>query len=121
MEISKEMRLLDKKWRSGQGWPKRLESILIEGLRGWTGQRVDFKFPITAIVGENGVGKSTVLQCAASAYKGRGKKLTKYPTDYFPETQWDRITRPSIQYWTREGDREVRHCDEITARLVARF
>ena len=33
-----------------------------------TGQRIEFRFPITAIVGENGVGKSTVLQCAAAVY-----------------------------------------------------
>jgi predicted ATPase len=102
-ELSREMRLLDKSWKSGQGWPKRLESIRIEGLRGWTGQRVDFKFPITAIVGENGVGKSTVLQCVASSYRGQQKKETKYPTDFFPETQWDEITKPRIEYSTREG------------------
>ena len=68
MPLSKEMRLLQNKWNSGQGWPKRLDAIEIDGIRGWTGQRIDFEFPIVAIVGENGAGKSTLLQAAASIY-----------------------------------------------------
>lgn len=73
MAVSKEMRLLLKRWGSGQGWPLRLESLEIRGLRGWTGQRIDFEFPIVALVGENGAGKSTVLQAAASVYQPPGK------------------------------------------------
>ena len=74
MSISKEVRLLQSRWKSGQGWPKRLEWIEIEGIRGWIGQRVEFQFPIVALVGENGVGKSTVLQAVAASYRGETER-----------------------------------------------
>jgi hypothetical protein len=65
---SREVRRLEAKWKTGGGWPKRLDWIEIKGLRGWTGQRFDLQFPIMALVGDNGSGKSTVLQAAASVY-----------------------------------------------------
>jgi predicted ATPase len=68
VELSKEMRRLQGRWETGTAWPKRLEWVEIEGLRGWEGQRFSLPFPIMAVVGENGAGKSTVLQCAASVY-----------------------------------------------------
>ena len=57
--MSDEMRRLGKKWATGSGWPKRLEWMEIKGLRGWTGQRIEFPFPIVAVVGENGSGMCT--------------------------------------------------------------
>ena len=101
MAISKEMRLLLKKWSSGQGWPKRLEAIEIMGIRGWTGQRIDFHFPIVALVGENGAGKSTILQAAASIYKGN--KKTRFASSFFPDTPWEKITKAHIKWWVKEG------------------
>ena len=50
-------------------WPKFLEAIALDGIRGWTGQAINFRFPIVAIVGENGTGKSTVLKAAACGYE----------------------------------------------------
>ena len=103
MGLSKEMRLLQRKWASGQGWPKRLDALEISGVRGWTGQRMDFQFfPMVALVGENGVGKSTVLQAAASIYRGPTKRM-KFPSAHFPDTPWERIERASIKWWVREG------------------
>jgi recombinational DNA repair ATPase RecF len=67
MGMSSEMRRLENKWNTreiGNTWPKFLDSIDINGLRGWRGQRIEFPFPIVAIVGENGSGKSTILQAA---------------------------------------------------------
>jgi predicted ATPase len=101
MPMSREMRLLDNKWSSNQGWPKRLEWLEIRGLRGWTGQRIDFDFPITAIVGENGVGKSTVLQAAASIYQNDG--VQRYASDFFPDTTWDEVRAAEIVGSIREG------------------
>ena len=50
MPLSKEMRQLDRKWTAGNGWPRRLAWLEVHGLRGWTGQRIDFSFPIARIV-----------------------------------------------------------------------
>ena len=69
MASSSSIRRLTAKFKTGQGWPKRLERLSIHGLRGWTGQEFVMNYPIMAVVGENGVGKSTVLQCAASVYQ----------------------------------------------------
>jgi predicted ATPase len=103
MAISKEMRLLQTKWASTTGWQKRIEWIEIEGIRGWTGQRVEFKFPMIVICGENGSGKSTVLQSAASIYKQRGDQTDWYASDFFPETPWDKLPNGELRYSIRQG------------------
>ena len=110
MPISGEMRRLENRWSTrgtGTGWPKFLDYLEIEGLRGWHGQRVEFSFPIVAIVGENGSGKSTILQCAASVYKSPSDKLSenRYASDYFPDTVWDKLTNVNIRYSYKEGQR----------------
>jgi predicted ATPase len=102
MPNSQEIRRLTSRWAAGTAWPKRLEWIRIGGLRGWNNQRFDMKYPIMAVVGENGVGKSTVLQSAAAVYRqSRGK--AKYASDFFPDTFWERITGAEIEYSVREG------------------
>lgn len=65
MTLSREIRRLENNWNNGQ-FPKHLEFLELTNLRGWTGQRIEFKFPIVAIVGENGMGKSTIIQAAAA-------------------------------------------------------
>jgi len=102
MALSKEMRLLQKKWSSGQGWPKRLDALEIVGIRGWTGQRVDLDFPIIAVVGENGAGKSTILQAAASVYRDQSNRK-QFASTYFPDTPWDKVVKAQIKWWVREG------------------
>ncbi|HUO81976.1 MAG TPA: AAA family ATPase [Gammaproteobacteria bacterium] len=103
MPISNEMRRLVKKWQTGQGWPKKLKWIEIHGLRGWVGQRIDFSFPIVAIVGENGSGKSTVLQAAASIYRAKKVKQSHYASEFFPSTAWDMVSNASVKYGYAEG------------------
>jgi predicted ATPase len=102
MPLSKEVRLLANKWKSGQGWPKRLEWIEVTGIRGWTGQRVELDFPIVALVGENGVGKSTVLQAIASIYRNE-TDTQQYASTFFPDTPWDHVTKALITGSVREG------------------
>lgn len=104
MPLSPDVRRLQNKWLANTGWPKRLEWLEINGLRGWSGQRIDFQFPIVAVVGENGAGKSTILQCAASVYQPDAEDVRGYfPTDFLPETLWDDLKNASIEYSVRQG------------------
>src|SRR5262245_46703332 len=106
MSTSDELRRLRKKWSGGTGWPKRLEWVSIEGLRGWTGQRVEFLFPIVAVVGENGSGKSTLLQAAASVYRSSDPKRTRVASEFFPDTYWDQLRGVTIRYGCLEGSKK---------------
>jgi len=68
-------RLLER-WRSPTYVKPALQKIAIggtRGLRGLAGLSVEFRYPIVAIAGENGTGKSTILACAACAYHGDNK------------------------------------------------
>lgn len=103
MSISRQIRLLQNKWQANTGWPKRLEWMEIHGLRGWEGQRIDFRFPIMAISGENGSGKSTIIQGAASIYSPPPGRKGFFASDFFPDTAWERITNAQIRASIREG------------------
>ncbi len=107
MTLSSEMRRLQNKWATGTGWPKRLEWMEISGIRGWTGQRIDFQFPVVAIVGENGSGKSTVLQAAAAVYKSSPKD--RYASDFYPDTPYERIVGATIRFSYRQGTQSQTH------------
>jgi len=105
MANSPEIRKLQNKWVAGNSWPKFLEWLEIRGLRGWTGQRVAFDFPIVAIVGENGSGKSSVIQSAACAYQG-GPRVW-FPSEFFPETAWDSLTDVRIEFGYKQGNQRT--------------
>lgn len=122
MAISSEVRRLSARWVQGNGWPQRLEWIQISNLRGWTGQKISLPYPIMAVVGENGVGKSTVLQSAAAVYKSkppkqsgkkREKKKPNYASDYFPETAWDKIKDAVIRFQFRQGVNNTAKTGEV--------
>jgi predicted ATPase len=105
MPISNEVRRLGSKWDAGTGWPKRLDWLEIKNIRGWEGQRFELRFPIMAVVGENGSGKSTILQAAASLYRSPGAGLKdQFAADYFPETPWDSVREAEIRAQAKEGD-----------------
>ena len=106
MPHSDEMRRLDTKWQTGNAWPKRLEWLEVQNLRGWDGQRIQFNFPIVAVVGENGSGKSTILQAAACAYQN-SSGITWFPSEFFPETAWDTLRHVRLDYGYQEGDRHL--------------
>src|SRR5437016_5288402 len=108
MPMSDEMRRLAKKWSGSTGsgaWPKRLDWLELSGLRGWTGQRLELPFPIVAIVGENGSGKSTLLQAAAVTYQSKDRKRTRFASEFFPMTAWDKLRNVNVtlNYGYREG------------------
>jgi predicted ATP-dependent endonuclease of OLD family len=97
-EISK----ISDQFKAGQ-WPRFLEMVEVSGLRGWAGQTVNFTFPVVAVVGENGTGKSTLLQAAACAYENADKSKTFYPSTFFLNTRWDTIQGVSLKYRIKTG------------------
>jgi predicted ATPase len=107
MAQSREMRRLTNKWQSGSSWPKRLEWIDLKGIRGWAGQRLDFMFPFVAIAGENGSGKTSILQAIASIYQAPDSGKSFYAFEFFPDTGFENVTNASINYSVREGDRSI--------------
>jgi energy-coupling factor transporter ATP-binding protein EcfA2 len=58
--------LLDKARK--RNYAKYLASLRLERIRFFKGAEVTFDFPVTALIGPNGGGKSTILGAAASAY-----------------------------------------------------
>ena len=97
-----EIATIRKQFASGL-WPKFLESVSIDGLRGWKGQTVKFEYPVTAIVGENGSGKSTVLKASACIYQNELEGGLFYPSDFFKDTYWDKIQGVTMNYSVRQG------------------
>ncbi|WP_236967670.1 ATP-dependent nuclease [Microbacterium aurantiacum] len=91
---------------SQSGWPLFLTSIKIDGLRGWTGQAVEFRYPVVAVAGTNGAGKSTVLKAAAAAYQAPAGSptVTYYADDFFPSTPWEQVSGVILAYTVRQGD-----------------
>jgi predicted ATPase len=99
----------DIKRQFGNGaWRKFLSKIMIDSLRGWSGQSVEFRFPVCAIAGVNGAGKSTVLRAAVCAYKNEGGK-TVYPSQLFLTTQWDKgsVDDAEIKYEVKQGEQSA--------------
>lgn len=99
---------LQKAYNHGNGpWHHFLRSIKITNIHGWNAQEIKFDFPIVAIVGENGIGKSTFLKAAVCAYKNKSGK-TFYPSKMFMSTQWDKdgLEGALIEYKVKVGDSE---------------
>lgn len=98
-----EIEQIRNQFRAGQ-WPQFLEMIQINGLHGWSGQSINFNFPIVAIVGENGTGKSTLLKTAACAYEDFKSRESFYPSSFFVNTMWDRIQNVTMNYRIKQGE-----------------
>ncbi|MCF3946000.1 AAA family ATPase [Acidiphilium sp. AL] len=52
-----------------RNYGRYLSKIVLKRVRGFSNEPVSFDFPVTAIIGPNGGGKTTVLGAAACAYK----------------------------------------------------
>ena len=54
---------------SGNNYRQFLKKCTLKNIRGFLDQVIEFKSPVTALIGTNGGGKSTILGAAALAYK----------------------------------------------------
>lgn len=100
---SREIAKLKKAFERGD-FPQHLDWIEIQGIRGWTGERIEFKFPIVCISGENGVGKSTILQSIAASFQPKSDKRTNYyASGFFPDTAWETISGVTIRGEAKRG------------------
>ena len=97
-----EVDTIRKQFQGGQ-WPQFLQMVAINGLRGWTGQAVEFNFPVVAIVGENGSGKSTLLKAATCVYDQDNKDKKFFPSAFFVDTHWDAIKGVTLSYRVKRG------------------
>ena len=66
--MDREIRQLENKWVTTPD-PKYLSSLELKDIRVWSGQKIEYKFPIVASVGENRMATSTSIQAAAAIYK----------------------------------------------------
>jgi len=74
---------------------KYLPSLRLSNVRSFTNQTITFDFPVTAIIGTNGGGKSTILGAAALAYKN------VKPADFFPKSN---VSDTSMANWRIDYD-----------------
>jgi predicted ATPase len=84
-----------------------LPKLTLKRVRGFIDQPVSFDFPVTAIIGPNGGGKTTVLGAAACAYKDVS------PRRFFAKSG---IYDESMQDWSIEYeiiDRDLNNRDSI--------
>lgn len=80
-----------------------IQSVTINAVHGFNNFSLELKFPVCAIVGENGTGKTTILKLLACAYKNTDRRLTLYPSKFFPETTWEKLGAVSIKYTIKQG------------------
>lgn len=63
-----------------QKYGSYLKKVRLNRVRAFNDEAVDFEFPVTALIGTNGSGKSTILGAAAIAYK------SIKPAQFFPKS-----------------------------------
>jgi predicted ATPase len=67
-----------------------IKRVQINGIRGLSNFNFEINFPVTAISGTNGSGKSTIGQVAICAYRSPStdkKSKRKYIKDFFPQSE----------------------------------
>ncbi len=96
-----------RKWFQNDNSRQLLRSIELRGsLRGLSSFNVDFNYPITAIAGKNGSGKSTILALACCAFHNNkngfthiNRKLPYYTfVDFFIQHK-DEVSPEGLEIW----------------------
>jgi energy-coupling factor transporter ATP-binding protein EcfA2 len=77
-----------------QNYATYLNSLRLERIRSFHGSQITFDFPVTALVGPNGGGKSTILNCSACIY-------SKDPQNIFRKS---RVGDSDMDNWLIEFD-----------------
>jgi energy-coupling factor transporter ATP-binding protein EcfA2 len=78
-----------------RNYQKYLLEIHLRNVRAFNDQKISFTFPVTAVIGTNGGGKSTILGAAALAYK------SVKPGDFFPKSN---VGDTSMANWRIDYD-----------------
>jgi predicted ATP-dependent endonuclease of OLD family len=78
-----------------QNYNKYLLQLRMNNVRSFINQEIRFEFPVTALIGTNGGGKSTILGAAAIAYKDIK------PGTFFPKSN---VSDNSMQDWRIDYD-----------------
>ena len=78
-----------------RNYQKYLLGIHLRNVRAFGDQNIAFSFPVTAVIGTNGGGKSTILGASALAYK------SVKPGDYFPKSN---VGDSSMSNWRIDYD-----------------
>jgi AAA domain, putative AbiEii toxin, Type IV TA system len=96
-----------------QDFGQYLKKIRLNKVRAFSDQAVDFEFPVTALIGTNGGGKSTILGAAAIAYK------MIRPALFFPKSSIgdDTMFNWSIQYEIVEKSKNPTQAVQRSARF----
>lgn len=103
-ELKDEMdKVRDNKFR------KYVKRITLRNVRGFSEEVIDFKTPVTALIGTNGGGKSTILGAVALAYK------TVKPGKFFPKSFFG---DESMSEW--EIELEITDKDTVPDRNITR-
>lgn len=97
--------LLEKSLNRNYG--RYLSKIILKQIRGFTNEPVSFDFPVTASIGPNGGGKTTILGAAACAYRCIAPRRFFAKSGKYDETMQDW----SIEY--EIVDRELSKKDAV--------
>ena len=106
-------------------YPKRvLKSIHIDNLKGIKNLDISFEKNLTAIMGVNGAGKSTILHALACIYKPyKNEEDYKFPFFFTPnpDSSWEN-SKFSIKYWDENSQKEyTREYRKDTGRWSPRY
>ena len=74
---------------ASRNYGQYLPKVVLKHIRGFTNEPVSFDFPVTAVIGPNGGGKTTVLGAAGCAYKSISPKQFFAKSGKYDETMQD--------------------------------
>lgn len=74
---------------ANRNYGRYLSKLVLKPVRGFSNEPVSFDFPVTALIGPNGGGKTTILGAAGCAYKGVAPKRFFTKSGKYDETMQD--------------------------------